>query len=261
MKLTALVPTLALLCLSHAMTGCSFGSHEGSGLVDRPAPRVPQAPDVPGASSFHFVLSRGCAPTTPDACALDRPLMTDVTEMVRFTVAGVARDDNAVVTSSDPAVLALDGPDVGGTLSGDTYEALFLVHAIAPGRATLTITRDGVTLGTAVVRVDDAADLAVVVEDDGTPATARPADRLVVRTGARLSLDGRPVNLAGERLYANNVVTWTVPDTSRVNLTWASQSGTRIDDDHVYVEGRGRGVETLSVRAGRVARTVDVEVQ
>lgn len=261
MKLDARLFTLALLGLSHVTTGCSFGTHEGGDIVRPATPRGPQEPDVPGASSFGFVMSRGCAPSAAGTCPLDRPLMTGVTEMVRFTVAGVSRDDDAAATSSDPAVLRIEGAGFVGTLSGDTYEGLFLVRAVAPGRATLTVTRDGVVLGTAVVRVDDAADLAIVVEEDGTPATARPADRLVVRTGARLSLDGRPVNLAGERLYANDVVVWTVPDTQHVNLTWSHYSGPRIADDHVYVEGRAPGVETLSVNAGRVARAIEVEVR
>lgn len=261
MKLAAHLPTLALLGLSHAMAGCSFGTHEGGDVVRPATPRGPQEPDVPGASSFGFVMSRGCAPFMADACPLDRPLMTGVTEAVRFRVAGVARDDAAAATSSDPAVLRIDTSDIAGTLTGTTYEGLFLVRAVAPGRATLTVTRDGVTLGTAVVRVDDAADLTVVVEEDGTPATARPADRLVVRSGARLSLDGRPFNLAGERLYGNDVVVWTVPDTRHVNLTWASNSGPRIADDHVYVEGHAPGVETLRVRAGRITRAIEVEVQ
>ena len=260
MKLDARLPTLALLGLSLAMAGCSFGPPEGGDIVRPAAPRVPLEPDVPGATSFQFAMSRGCAPAAADTCPLDRPLMTGVTEMVRFTVAGVRRDDAATATSSDPAVLRVE-PGAAGTLSGTTYEGLFVVRAVSPGRATLTVARDGVTLGAAVVRVDDAADLTVVVEEDGSPATARPADRLVVRTGARLSLDGRPVNLAGERLYANDVVVWTVPDTRHVNLTWSRHSGPRIDDDHVYVEGRAPGVETLSVRAGPVTRAIEVEVQ
>lgn len=260
MKLDARLPMFALLGLSLAMAGCSFGPREDGDVVRPATPRVPLEPDVPGATSFQFAMSRGCAPATADTCPLDRPLMTGVTEMLRFAVAGVVRDDAATATSSDPAVLRVE-PGAAGTLSGTTYEGLFVVRALAPGRATLTVTRDGVTLGAAVVRVDDAADLTVVVEEDGTPATARPTERLVVRTGARLSLDGRPVNLAGERLYANDVVVWTVPDTRHVNLTWSRHSGPRIDDDHVYVEGRAPGVETLSVRAGRITRAIEVEVQ
>ncbi len=261
MKLNAHVPTLVLLGLSHAMTGCSFGPHEGSGVVQRPAQRIPREPDAPGASTFNFALSRGCALLTGDTCPLDRPLMTGVTELVRVTVADVERDDDATATSSDPAVVSVANAEFAGSLTGTTFEGFFLVRAVAPGRAVLTVTRDGVTLGTAAVRVDDAANIAIVVEEDGTPATARPADRLVVRMGGQLSLDGRPVNLAGERLYANDVVVWTVPDTHHVNLTWSRFSGSRIDDDHVYVEGRAPGVETISVRAGRSTRTIEVEVQ
>ncbi len=256
------IGTFGLLLLSHSLGGC-LGDDSGSAPVVRPGITDPAtaAPDEPTGASFHFGMSRGCNPFEGDACPVDHPLMTGVDEFVRFDVAGVHRNDDAIATSSDPRVVGVVHADVSGALEGSTYRGLFAVHALAPGSATITLTRAGVTLGAFVLRVATPARLVVVREPTGNPSPTEAVDQVALRTGESWSMNGVPYDANGEPLYANNGVEWTVPDTTHVNLNWARQSGARIVDDHVYVEGRAPGSVALTARAGSVTRTLDVQVQ
>lgn len=255
MRARTIVQSLGLLCLSHLVGGCA-----GSGADPVAPPAPPLAPDEPGASTLTLFMSRGCATFEGVPCPLDRPLMSGVHEFVLMRVEGVHRGDEATVTSSDPGVLAVDA-STSGVLEGTTYSASFHVTAVRAGSTTLTVTRGGVTLATATVRVADPARLDVVVEQMENPITTERVDRLALRPGTRASIVGVPRDAQGQALYANDGVEWSVPDTSRVNLTWANRSGSRIVDDHVYLEARAPGAEVLTVRAGNLTRSIDVEVR
>lgn len=256
------IRALAFILVSRSLAGC-LGESSGSAPIDRRPTTDPStaAPDAPTGAAFHFGLSRGCSPFDGDACPVDHPLMAGVDEFVRFDIAGVQRDDDATVTSSNPLVVRVTAAEVSGVLEGTTYRGVVVVHAGSPGSATLTLRRSGVTLGTVDLRVASPARLVVVHEPTGNPSPTNPVEQVALRVGEQWSMNGVPYDAHGEPLYANNGVEWTVPDTTHVNLTWTRQSGARVLDDHVYVEGHAPGTVQLTARAGSVARTLDVRVE
>lgn len=260
-----LLSSLGLLVVSHSLAGCLDGpSHfvYGDARPVDAAPAAPDtsAPDVPGAASFRYNLSRGCSFTAVDACPLDRPLMAGVTETISVRVEGAHHTENVTVASSAPSVLDVE-PHAPCTIDGTALRCAFGVVAGAPGSATVSLSRGTLTLATAVVRVAFPARLAVVAERDESPTATSPVEQVALHPGDRWSLDGVAYDDDGEALYANDGVEWTVPDTQHVSLTWSSMSGARVLDDHVYVVGRAAGAVVLTARAGGVATEVPVEVR
>jgi hypothetical protein len=255
MNLRLLASAFGLVVASQSLAGCFF-------LWDRDEPDyiTPLVPPTDEAATFSFTASRGCGPFDRERCTPARPLMAGVREVMAFELPGAGDGVPTTVSSSDPSVVTV-GPTVSASSAGGRFSGNFDVRAGArPGSAVVTVSRgDGVET-TVTVRVDEAAGMDLV-EDEGTSRYDRGADRIALRVGERVSMNGYPVNREGERLYANDGVVWTVPSTERVELSWSFMTGERVADDHVYVTGRAPGTEVLTVRAGVVERTVIVDVR
>jgi hypothetical protein len=255
MNLRLLASALALVVASQSLTGCFF-------FWDRsePAPVAPLAPPTEENPSFQFLSSRGCGPLLGNQCPLTRPLMAGVNEQVMVYLPHAAAGRVPAVTSSDAAIVTVE-PIAPTSASGADFLGSFRVRAGSrPGSAVLTVSdADGVET-TTTVRVDEAAGMDLV-EDEGTARYDRGSDRITLRVGERVSMNGYPVNREGVRLYANDGVVWTVASAERVSLSWSVMSGERVADDHVYVTARAPGTEVVTVRAGVVERSLTVEVR
>lgn len=257
MRLRALVSSLGLLATLHGATGCYV--EWGPDPDPPPSIRVPPTPDLDGPATFTFSLSRGCAAILDrSTCGPDRPLMVGVRESIRFTVPSSFTGETPTVTSSDPETLGVQGvtrvSSANGRLSG-TID----VRGLRVGASTLTIENDNGQSWSYEIRVDEPAGM-ILEGDEGNPRFDPIEGVLRLRVGEQVSLTGYPVNLNVERLYANDGVIWTAPDTRTVNLSWQFMSGARVVDDHVYIQGRAAGTVVLHVRAGVVERSVTVEV-
>jgi hypothetical protein len=255
MNLRLLASALGLVVASQSLTGCFF-------LWDNDYPDQPPqlVPPRDGPVTFHFMSSRGCVDLGTDACTPERPLMVGVSERVLVDIPSNPTDADPTVTSSDPSVLEAGVMQRLVAQNGGYVGAFDVRAGERAGSAEVTITQADGSSSTMRIRVDEAAGMDLV-EDEGTSRYDRTRDHITLRVGERVSMNGYPVNLGGERLLANDGVIWTVPSDARVNLSWTFMSGARVADDHVYVEGRSRGTEVLTVRAGVVERTVVVEVR
>lgn len=256
MNLRLLASALSLVVASQSLAGCFFTWERD---VD-PVPLPYLVPPTDEGASFRFTASRGCGAFSGDTCAPERPLMAGVREQLEVTIPGDDPGAEPTVRSSDPSVVQV-GSIQRTSARGGGYVGTFDVRAgEGAGRAEITVTRiDGVT-STVTIRVDEAAGMDLV-EDEGTTRYDRATDRISLSVGERISMNGYPVNRDGERLYANDGVVWSLASDARVNLSWGVMSGPRVADDHVYVEGRSRGTEVLTVRAGVVERTIIVDVR
>lgn len=255
MNLRAHLAALGMLTALASTTGCyvQWG--------DDPPPRalVPPTPDPDVPATFTFSLSRGCAAVlNTSACGPDRPLMVGVREAIRFTIPSLGDGAAPTVTSSDPETLAVRSVTVASASRG-RLTGVAEVRGLRVGASTVTIASADGRAWSYDIRVDEAAGM-ILEGDEGNPRFDEVEGRLSLRVGERVSLTGYPVNLNVERLYANDGVTWTAPDTRVVNLSWQFMSGARVVDDHAFIEGRAPGTVVLNVRAGVVERSVTVEV-
>ncbi|MDO9017761.1 MAG: hypothetical protein Q8S73_31615 [Deltaproteobacteria bacterium] len=255
MNLRLLASALGLVVASQSLTGCFF-------LWDRNDPDEPPllVPPRDEAVSFRFLSSRGCGPFSGAACTAERPLMVGVRERMEVDIPSNPTGADPTVTSSDPSVIEVGAMQRVSTQGGGYLGAFDVRAGERTGSAEVTITQADGQSSTVRVRVDEAAGMDLV-EDEGTSRYDRTRDHITLRVGERVSMNGYPVTINGERLLANDGVIWTVPSDERVNLSWTFMSGARVADDHVYVEGRSRGTEVLTVRAGVVERTLVVEVR
>jgi hypothetical protein len=255
MNLRLTARAVVVVIASQTLAGCFF-------LWDRdePTPLPYLVPPEQEAATFRFTASRGCAALLGGGCTPERPLLAGVRESVRVDLLRNPGGGDPTVSSSDPSVVSV-GAVRGRSTDGGGYVGSFEVRAGARGGAAeLTVTQaDGATAAV-TIRVAEAAGMDLV-EDEGTARYDRAEGSIALRVGERVSMNAYPVSIDGERLYANDGVTWSVPSPQRVNLSWSTMSGPRVDDDHVYVEGRAPGVEVLTVRAGVVERTLIVEVR
>lgn len=256
MTLRTTFSILALLASSSALTGC-YWRWDRPSEPDAPSPPI-YRPDPDVEPSLGFTLSRGCSPFARGQCPPTRPLMAGVRERASFVVPLDGSTEDPSVSSSDPTVVSVDPVQRVGR-SGGRYEGTFDLRAGTAGSATVTIQWPDGQAWQYVLRVEDAAGMDIV-EDEGNSYFDREDGRLRLRVGERASLNGYPVSRDVERLYANDVVIWTVPDTSHARLSWSFMSGPRVADDHVYVEGVAPGTDVITVRAGVVERTVLVDV-
>lgn len=255
MNLRTTLSILALLASANAVSGCYWRWDSPSEPDAPPTIRVPD-PDLD--ATLGFTLSRGCSPFAYGECPSTRPLMAGVRERASFVIPLDGPAADPTVTSSDPTVVSVD-PVQRVSARGSRYQGTFDLRAGTAGSATITIQRGDGQAWQYVLRVEDAAGMDLV-EDEGGAYFDREDGRLRLRVGERASMNGYPVSRDVERLYANDVVIWTVPDTSHVRLSWSFMSGPRVADDHVYVEGVAPGTDAITVRAGVVERTVLVDV-
>lgn len=230
------------------------------GDSDSPTPSPPLYLDPDDApATLEFTLSRGCAGFASGPCPSTRPLMAGVRENASFSVPGNAYGPSPSVRVDDPAVLTV-GALTRLSEEGRPYRGTFEVIAgSAPGSTTVTIANADGRSWQYVLRVEAAAGMDIV-EDEGSGHLDRVQGTLRLRVGEQVSLTGVPVSAEVERLYANDVVIWTVPNTRVVNLSRSFMSGPRVADDHVYVQGRAAGTEEITVRAGVVERSIQVTV-
>ncbi len=254
MNLRLLASALGLLVASQSLTGCFF-LFDRHGYDDPPPSLVPPREE---GSSFRFIASRGCGPSSQ--CSADRPLMAGVHESLVVSMPDDYSGAAPTVTSSDPSVVSVRGIQTLSAQGGTYAGAIDLLAGERAGSAEITVTQSRGQSATVVVRVDVAAGMDLV-EDEGNGHYDRSSDHISLRVGERVSMNGYPVTLAGERLYANDGVVWTVPDAGSVRLSWGVMQGERVADDHVYVEGRAPGTEVVTVRAGVVERTIVVDVR
>ncbi|MEZ4394782.1 MAG: hypothetical protein R3A48_27215 [Polyangiales bacterium] len=255
MNLRTRLTALGLLSALASTTGC----YVEWGDDPPPRPLVPPTPDTDAPATFTFSLSRGCASVlNTSACGPDRPLMVGVREAIRFSVPYAGDSETPTVTSSDPETLAVRSVTVTSSSRG-RLSGVAEVRGLRVGASTVTILSDDGRAWSYDIRVDEAAGM-ILEGDEGNPRFDEVEGRLNLRVGERVSLTGYPVNLNVERLYANDGVTWTAPDTRVVNLSWQLMSGARVVDDHAFIEGRAPGTVVLNVRAGVVERIVTVEV-
>lgn len=255
MKLHA-IARLGMLLGFGALQGCWFMWSPD----DRAVPTPPiYDPDL-SPPSAGFVMSRGCSPLNRAQCPLDaRPLMTGVRETVSFSVPDNAYGGDPSVSVDDPSVVTVAGLRRTSGV-GERYAGLFdLTAGASPGRTTLRVTGATGETWQWTIRVDAPAGMDIV-DDEGAARFDRVQGRLALRVGEQVSLVGVPVNLEVERLYANDGVVWTVPNTRVVNLSWTYMQGPRVVDDRVFIDGVAPGQEEITVRAGVVERTVVVDV-
>lgn len=260
MKLRTMLSALGLLTAVNGTAGCyvEWGRDRDDRRLVPPTPS-PIVPDDDAPATFTFSLSRGCsAILNTSSCGTDRPLMVGVREMIRFSIPGNAFGPTPTVTASDPEVLSVNAVTrVSDT--GENFRGTVEVRGLRVGASELVIEGGDGRAWRYAIRVDEPAGM-ILEGDEGNPRFDAVEGRLQLRVGEQVSLTGYPVNLNVERLYANDGVTWTAPDTRTVNLSWQFMSGARVVDDHVYIQGRAPGEVTLQVRAGVVERTVVVEV-
>lgn len=254
MNLRLLASSLGLLLASQSLTGCFFlWDHDDP-------PDVLLVPPQEEQVRFRFTASRGCGFFSGDTCAPERPLLAGVHEQMELSLSSNPSGVDPTVESSDPAVVAV-GPMRRSTADNGSFLGTFEVTAgDRAGSATITVTQGDGRTSEVTLRVADAAGMDIV-EDEGTANYDRATGNVSLRVGERISLNGYPVNLDAERLFANDGVVWTVPDTRRVNLSWSYMNGPRVADDHVYLAGVSPGTEVLTVRAGVVERTLVVTVR
>jgi hypothetical protein len=259
MKLRTMLSALGLLTAVHGTAGCYVEwGRDGDRRTVPPTPS-PLVPDDDAPATFTFSLSRGCAAVlNTSACGPDRPLMVGVREMIRFSIPGNAFGPTPSVTASDPEVLGVNAVTRTSD-TGESFQGTVEVRGLRVGASELVIQGGDGRSWRYAIRVDEAAGM-ILEGDEGNPRFDAVEGRLQLRVGEQVSLTGYPVNLNVERLYANDGVTWTAPDTRTVNLSWQFMSGARVVDDHVYIQGRAAGTVTLQVRAGVVERSVVVEV-
>lgn len=139
--------------------------------------------------------------------------MAGVRESLEVTMADDFSGAAPTVTTSDAsAVLGQRDPDAVRAGPGPTAGSSRCAPASGAGSAEITVTQSSGQSATVVVRVDEAAGMDLV-EDEGTARYDRSRDHIALRVGDRVSMNGQPVNRAGECLYANDGVVWTVPGT------------------------------------------------
>lgn len=241
-----------LLALSLPTAACSSSHSEYRGLEE--------------SASFTATQSRGCAnfsllSSTPSGCPLSRPFATGVTESVSIRL-----DDNrvtsVVVRALDPDVLAVTSQRL--TSSSDRYAQFnAAVTAMRPGVTELRVeSMSGALLDRIRVEVADATRITLRADTDvETPGTLSADQRtFTLRQGAHASITAQGIDAQGRMLLGNDAVQWTVADTSVVNLSWFLQSGTRVNDDRVYVDGRATGTATLTATLNRATATVQAVV-
>lgn len=254
MNLRFVSSAAALLVASQSLTGCFLLWRRDT--PDDPPPLVPPTEE---RVTLRYTASRGCGPFSGDSCTTDRALMAGVRERMEVRLSSNPSGDDPTVTSSDPSVVRV-GP-VQRIADDDGFVGGFdVVAGERAGEAVVTLTQGDGRETSFPVRVAEAAGLDIV-EDEGTAGYDRARDRVTVRVGQRVSMNGYPVGLDGRRLLANDGVVWTVPDTRRVGLSWSYMNGPRVADDHVYFVGASPGTEVVTVRAGVVERTLIVEVR
>jgi len=258
MKLRTMLSALGFLTAVNGTSGCyvEWGRDDRRLVPPTPSPITPGDFEPP---SFTFTRSRGCAGAfNTSACGFDRPLMVGVREVIRFSIPGNAFSAAPEVTASDPEALAITAVERTSE-RGEGFQGTISVQALRVGASVIQVRDASGTTWGFPIRVDEAAGM-ILEGDEGNPRFDAVEGRLQLRVGEQVSLTGYPVNLNVERLYANDGVTWTAPDTRTVNLSWQFMSGARVVDDHVYIQGRAPGQVTLQVRAGVVERSVVVEV-
>ena len=259
MKLRTMLAALGFLTAVNGTTGCYVEwGRDGDRRTVPPTP-LPITPGDFDPPTFSFSQSRGCAgAASTSACGFDRPLMVGVREVIRFSIPGNAFSPAPEVTASDPEVLNVTSVERSSE-RGEGFVGTIAVRALRVGASEIRVRDASGTTWGYPIRVDEPAGM-ILAGDEGNPRFDAQEGRLQLRVGEQVSLTGHPVNLNVERLYANDGVTWTAPDTRTVNLSWQFMSGERVVDDHVYIQGRAPGRVTLQVRAGVVERTVVVEV-
>lgn len=248
---------LSTLAISQCLPGCFWGWGRGDEPAPVPSPPIYTDPDDAPAT-FSFTRSRGCSPFSDGTCPNTRPLMVGVHEMVLFSVPGAAYGLPTVTVEGSAAITL--GAVSRLTSEGSGFRGTFDVTAgDRAGSATVTITVPDGRAWQYVLQVAAPAGMSLV-EDEGSGHLDAVQGTLRLRVGEQVSLTGVPVSADVERLYANDVVVWTVPSTRVVNLSWSFMSGARVADDHIYVQGRGVGADEITVRAGVVERTIQVTV-
>jgi hypothetical protein len=196
---------------------------------------------------FQANSSYGC--TFLDGCALDRPLLVGVAELIAVT-----RDRGGAVAfeSSDPAVFTVGAPlDAEG--SGVSVE----VTAVGVGDAHLIMRRaDG--------RVADQVELHVRTASAFEVETVAPVvldgTRLTVPAGESGSVAAVLRDADGGHLLANQEVVWTVESTGVAHLYQFLESGPTIAEDRVYVTGDAEGTTRLTGRAGGMEIALELVV-
>lgn len=237
--------TFALTVASAALAGCASDPREGA----------------LGQATFAYRSSRGCADLFADGCAVGTgSLLVGVNESLEVRV---SRSDDPrgdlILVSTAPQVVEVTGSSVSGTSSEQTYR--FRVSARARGTARVELRRpDGAVVDHVTARADEAASIAVVNEATGSTTLSSDGARYSLRMGVEGSLTGFAQDAAGRRMFGNDAVIWTVPDTSIVELGFGFASGARIADDRVSVTPRAPGVVRATVTAGAVSRAVEITV-
>lgn len=236
----------ALAVTAAAATGCSRDAREGA----------------LGNATFEYRSSRGCADLFEDGCPVSSgALLVGVNESLQVKVS--SSDDpnrDLSLVSLAPEVVAVSSttrPSEGS--SSRTYS--FRLRAAARGSAKLELRRvDGSVVDHVTVRTDEAAALDIVNEDAQQGTLSPDASRYTVRMGAQGSITGFARDARGARIHGNDAVVWEVESRAVAELSFGFTTGARVADDHVFVLPRAPGVTRATVRAGSVARTVEITV-
>ncbi|MFO0625583.1 MAG: hypothetical protein U0325_08190 [Polyangiales bacterium] len=221
MKLRTMLSALGLLTAVHGTAGCyvEWGRDTDRRLV--PPTPSPIVPDDDEPATFTFSLSRGCAAVlNTSACGPDRPLMVGVREAIRFSIPGNAFGPTPTVTASDPEVLSVSAVTRSSS-AGENFRGTVEVRGLRVGASELVIEGADGRAWRYALRVDEPAGM-ILEGDEGNPRFDPVEGRLQLRVGQQVSLTAYPVNLNVERLYANDGVTWTAPDTRTVNSSGSS---------------------------------------
>ena len=196
---------------------------------------------------FQANSSYGC--TFLDGCALDRPLLVGVVELIAVT-----RDRGGAVTfeSSDPAVFTVGTPH-----DAEGAEVSVDVTAVAVGDAHLIMRRtDG--------RISDQVEVHVRAASTFDVETVEPAVldgvRLTVPASESVSVAAVLRDAEGGHLLANQAVVWTVESPAVAHLHQFLVSGATIAEDRVYLTGDTEGTTRLTGRAGGMEIALDIVV-
>ncbi len=209
---------------------------------------------------FTVVQSAGCAGLLSTGCAIDRPLLAGVDERVRVRrgTGASSLPTNLTFTSSNLNIITLGSPEPPVTT--DSEPSYFVpVHAAGVGTAYLEArASNGAIYDRVQVRVASAA----TIDFTNNAGMALPAMATVnLRVGERVDVIGTGRDAQGNPLFSNNVVVWTVPDTSTVRLSWGTMpKGARIADDRVYLTGVAAGTVTVTATIGTVTRALTATV-
>ena len=228
------------LCAAVAITDCSGDPSGGEGSNLR----------------FTVVQSAGCAGPISTGCAIDRPLLAGVDERVRVRrgTGASSLPTNLTFTSSNLNIITLGSPEA--PVASDSDPSYFVpVHAAGVGTAYFEARASkGAIYDRVQVRVANAATIDFT-NNAGTALTGMAAVNL--RVAERMDIVGTGRDAQGNPLFSNNVVVWTVPDTTTVRLSWGTMpKGARIADDRVYLTGVAPGTATVTATIGTVTRTL-----